>query len=222
MELNNYIQIFYRRGWVVILVAFIAAAAAYGVSKLQTPVYSASVRLSVVPARATDWGSSNSLKDLLRNYVENIQTHRTAQEVIDRALLDMSTSDLLGKLFVSPDSSTFTIKIEARDTDPEVAYAIVDTVATVFVEDREEWNQKQDKRDRIDVKPLDSVYNLGHKQYKPNTKINTLAGGLFGLMVGVLVVLFLEWLAQGVIRNSDDVERALGVQVLGRIPAKRQ
>ncbi|OQY32459.1 MAG: hypothetical protein B6243_07385, partial [Anaerolineaceae bacterium 4572_5.2] len=85
MELNDYIRIFYRRGWIVLLVAFIAAAAAYGVSKLQTPVYSASVRLSVVPARATDWGSSNSLKDLLRNYVENIQTHRTAKEVIDRA-----------------------------------------------------------------------------------------------------------------------------------------
>ena len=222
MELNDYIRIFYRRGWIVILVAFIAAAAAYGVSKLQTPVYSASVRLSVVPARATDWGSSNSLKDLLRNYVETIHTHRTAQEVIDRALLDMSTSDLLSKLFVSPDSSTFTIKIEARDTDPEVAYAIVDTVAAVFVEDRDEWNQKQDKRDRIDVTPLDSVYNLGYKQYKPNTKINTLAGGLFGLMVGVLVVFFLEWLAQGVIRNSDDVERALDAPVLGRIPAERQ
>jgi len=222
MELNDYIRIFYRRGWIVILVAFVAAAAAYGVSKLQTPVYSASVRLSVVPARATDWGSSNSLKDLLRNYVENIHTHRTAQEVIDRALLDMSTSDLLSKLFVSPDSSTFTIKIEARDTDPEVAYAIVDTVATVFVEDRDEWNQKQDKRDRIDVEPLDSVYNLGYKQYKPNTKINTLAGGLFGLMVGVLVVFFLEWLAQGIIRNSDDAERALGVPVLGRIPVNEK
>ncbi|MFQ5577460.1 MAG: YveK family protein, partial [Anaerolineae bacterium] len=125
MELTDFIKLFRRRGWIVILVACIAAASAFGVSKLQTPVYSASTRLSVQPARA-DWGLSNVLKDLLRGYVEMIKTHRTAQEVIDRAQLDMSTSDLLGKLFVSPDASTFTIKIEARDTDPEVTYAIVD------------------------------------------------------------------------------------------------
>lgn len=218
MELVDYINILRRRGWIIVVVAFIAAASAYGVSKLQTPVYSASTRLSVQPARA-DWGLSNTLKDLLRNYVENIQTHNTAQQVIDRAQLDMSTSDLLGKLFVSPDSSTFTIKIEARDTDPEVAYAIVDTVAIVFTEERDAWNQQQDKINRIDVKMLDSVYSLGYQQYTPKTKINTLAGGLFGAMVGVLVIFFLEWLAQDRIRNSDDAERVLGVLVLGQIPA---
>jgi len=217
MELTDYIRLFYRRGWIVLLVAFLSAAAAFGFSKLQTPVYSASTRLSVQPARA-DWGLSNTLKDLLRNYVENIRTHRTAQEVIDRAQLDMRTDDLLSKLFVSPDASTFTIKIEARDTDPEVAYAIVDTVAAVFTEERDAWNQKQDKRDRIDVVQLDSVYNLGYKIYKPKTKINTLAGGLFGAVVGVLLVFFLEWLAQGVIRSDADVERVLAIPVLGQIP----
>lgn len=217
MELMDYIRILRQRGWIIVLVALIAAASAYGVSKLQTPVYSASTRLSVQPARA-DWGLSNTLKDLLRNYVENIQTHKTAQQVIDRAQLDMSTTDLLGKLFVSPDSSTFTIKIEARDTDPEVAYAIVDTVAAVFTEDRDAWNQQQDKTNRIDVTMLDSVYSLGYKKYSPNTKINTLAGGLFGAMVGVLVIFFLEWLAQDRIRNSAEAERALGALVLGQIP----
>ncbi len=218
MELRDYIRLFYRRGWIAVLVAVIAAGVAFGVSKMQTPVYSAFTRLSVQPARA-DWGLSNTLKDLLRNYVANIQTHTTAQEVIDRAQLDMSTSDLLSKLFLSPDPSTFTIKIEARDTDPEVAYAIVDTVAKVFIDQRNAWNAKQDKRDRIDVVMLDSVYNLGYQQYKPKTKINTLAGGLFGLMVGLLVIFFLEWLEQGNIRTHDDVERLLGVTVLGQIPA---
>lgn len=218
MELRDYIRLFYRRGWIAILVAVISAGVAFGVSKMQTPVYSAFTQLSVQPARA-DWGLSNTLKDLLRNYVANIQTHTTAQEVIDRAQLDMSTSDLLSKLFLSPDASTFTIKIEARDTDPEVAYAIVDTVAKVFIDQRNAWNAKQDKRDRIDVVMLDSVYNLGYQQYKPKTKINTLAGGLFGLMVGFLVIFFLEWLEKGNIRTNDDVERLLGVTVLGQIPA---
>ncbi|MEM7032912.1 MAG: Wzz/FepE/Etk N-terminal domain-containing protein [Chloroflexota bacterium] len=218
MELTDYIRIFRQRGWIVILVGIIAAASAYGFSKMQTPVYSASTRVIVQPARA-DWGLSNVLKDLLRGYTEMIKTHDVAQEVIDRAQLDMQTVDLLGKLYLNTDSSNFTIQIEARDTSPEVAYAIVDTVAQVFIEDRNAWNQKQDRRDQIDVDMLDSVYSLGYQQHSPKTQINTLAGGIFGLMVGILVIFFLEWLTYDIMRTSDDVERALEVLVIGQIPA---
>jgi capsular polysaccharide biosynthesis protein len=218
MEISDYLRILRKRGWIIVLVAAIAAASAFAFSKMQTPIYSASVKLSVVPARATDWGSSNSLKDLLRNYAESIRTHTTAQEVINRAQLDMETLTFLGKLFVNPDSSTFTLEIEARDRDPKVAMAMVDTMAKVFIENRDQWNQQQDKRDRIEVRMLDSVYNLGWEQYSPQTRINTLAGGLFGVLVGVLVVFFLEWLEMDTLRTAGDVERAIGVAVLGAIP----
>lgn len=217
MEPTDYLRIFRKRGWIVILVALVAAASAFGFSKLQTPVYSANVKLSVNPARA-DWGLANITRELLRNYAENIRTHTMAQEVIDRAQLDMDTTTLLGKLFVSPAADTFTLQLEARDTDPEVAMTIVQTMAEVFKEDRDAWNQKQDKRDQIDVSILDNVWNLGYQQYSPNTKINTAAGGLFGLLVGLLVVFFLEWLEQDVIRSATDVERTIGVTVLGSIP----
>jgi capsular polysaccharide biosynthesis protein len=217
MELTNYLRIFRKRGWIVILVALVAAASAFGFSKLQTPVYSASVKLSINPARA-DWGLSNVAKETLGNYAANIRTHKMAQEVIDRAQLDMDTTTLLGKLFVSPAADTFILELEARDTDPEVAMTIAQTMAEVFVEDRDAWNQQQDKRDRIEVSILDSVWNLGYQKYSPSTKINTVAGGLFGLLVGLLVVFFLEWLEQDVIRSAADVERAIGVAVLGNIP----
>lgn len=218
MEINDYLRILRKRGWIILLVALVAAASAFGFSKLQTPIYSAKVKLSVVPARATDWGSSNSLKDLLRNYAESIRTHTMAAEVIEREQLDMDTTTLLSKLFVNPDSSTFTLELEAQDQDPKVAMDIVNQMAIVFTEDREQWNQQQDKRDRIDVKMLDSVYSLGFEQYSPKTKINTLAGGLFGALVGVLVIFFLEWLEMDTIRYADDVERLTDIAVLGTIP----
>jgi capsular polysaccharide biosynthesis protein len=220
MEINDYLKILRKRGWIIIFVAIIAAGTAYAVSKMQTPIYSASVKLSVVPARATDWGSSNSLKDLLRNYAENIRTHTVAADVIDREQLDMDTTTLLGKLFVNPDSSTFTLQLEARDRDPKVAMDIVNRMAIVFTEDRDQWNQKQDKRDRIEVRMLDSVYNLGYQQYSPQTSINTLAGGLFGVLMGLLVIFFLEWLEMDIIRTPADIERTIGTTVLGAIPVR--
>lgn len=218
MEISDYLRILRKRGWIILVVAVVAAASAYGFSKLQTPIYSASVKLSVVPARATDWGSSNSLKDLLRNYAENIRTHTMATKVIDQAQLDMDTTTFLSKLFVNPDSSTFTLELEARDRDPKVAMDMVDTMSKAFADDRDQWNQRQDKRDRIEVKMLDSVYNLGYIQYSPKTKINTMAGGLFGALIGVLVIFFLEWLEMDIVRTAEDVERAIDVAVLGTIP----
>lgn len=218
MEINDYLRILRKRGWIIVVVALIAAASAYGFSKIQTPIYSATVKLSVVPARATDWGSSNSLKDLLRNYAESIRTHTMAAEVIDREQLDMDTTTLLGKLFVNTDSSTFTLELEARDRDKGVAMDIVNRMAIVFTENRDQWNQRQDKRDRIDVTMLDSVYDLGVEQYSPKTRINTLAGGIFGVLVGVLVIFFLEWLEMDTIRAVPELERAAGVTVLGLIP----
>lgn len=218
MEINDYLRILRKRGWIIVVVALIAAASAYGFSKIQTPIYSATVKLSVVPARATDWGSSNSLKDLLRNYAESIRTHTMAAEVIDREQLDMDTTTLLDKLFVNTDSSTFTLELEARDRDKGVAMDIVNRMAIVFTENRDQWNQRQDKRDRIDVTMLDSVYDLGVEQYSPKTRINTLAGGIFGVLVGVLVIFFLEWLEMDTIRAVPELERAAGVTVLGLIP----
>jgi capsular polysaccharide biosynthesis protein len=218
MEINDYLRILRKRGWIIVVVALIAAASAYGFSKMQTPIYSASIKMSVVPARATDWGSNNSLKDLLRNYAENIRTHTMAAKVIDRAQLDMDTTTFLGKLFVNPDSSTFTLELEARDRDPKVAMDMVDAMGKAFTEDRDQWNQRQDKRDRIEIRMLDSVYNLGYEQYSPKTRVNVMAGALFGALMGVLVILFLEWLELDIIRSASDVERALGVAVLGVVP----
>jgi capsular polysaccharide biosynthesis protein len=222
MELIDYVKILRQRGWIIIVVALIAAVSAFGVSKLQTPVYSATVQLSVNPARL-DWGLSNTIKDLLRNFGTNIRTHSMAQVIISRpggavGPLDMSSNELLSKLFVNPDASTFTVRIEARDEDPLVAMHIAQTAAEVFVEDRDAWNQRQDKRDRVEVSIVDNVYNLGYEQYKPKTRINTLAGGLFGLLVGVFVIFFLEWLEMDVIRVPADLERVTGTTVLGAIP----
>jgi len=133
--------------------------------------------------------------------------------------LDMTADRLLSKLFVSPDASTFTLKIEARDYDPLVAQQIAQTVGEVFVEDREDWNQKQDKRDRIDVRIRDNVYNRGYSLYSPKKKINALAGAVFGGLLGGLVVFAIEWMTRDLIRTPQDVERELQVTVVGAIPA---
>jgi capsular polysaccharide biosynthesis protein len=215
VELQDYLNILRKRGWIILLTVCITAASALGLSLVQTPKYKATARLSVNPARA-DWSLANTAKTLLRNYTINMTTHKTAQRVIDRAHLDMSTDDLLSKVTVSSDESNLTLQVDAKDYDPVVAIQIAQTLSEVFIEDQTEWNQKQDRRDQIEVSLLDNVRDA--PKFSPKIKINTLAGGIFGVLLGGVIVLLLEWLESDILRTPGDVERFIGLTVLGAIP----
>ncbi len=215
MEIKTYLRILRRRGWIILLTAIIAAAAAFGFSRFQEPVYRARILVSVLPARA-DWGLSNSTKDLLRNFQTNLLTHRMAQKVIDRAQLDMNTYELLAELEANPEPDRFLIEIVAKDPDPQTAILIVQTLAELFVDEREEWNQQQDKRDRIDVSIVDNARDA--PLWKPKPAMNAVAGLILGALMGALIVFALEWLESGVIRTPEDVERTLGLSLLAAIP----
>jgi capsular polysaccharide biosynthesis protein len=216
VEFREYWTIIRKRGWIILLVAIVAAVAALGVSVILPKTYKATIKLSVNPARA-DWGLSQAIKDLLRNYALNIKSHDMAQEVIDRAQLDMNTYDFLADLDVSADSSDLSITIQTESHDPDVAIAMAQTMAYVFKEERDEWNTEQDKRDRIYVDIVDNVRDAPLSS--PKWKFNTAAGAIFGAIAGGIIVFFLEWLQSDILRTAADVEKAVGVALLGTIPA---
>jgi capsular polysaccharide biosynthesis protein len=219
MELRAYFDILRRRGWIIVVVAVLAAAAALGVSFVQTKIYRATVRISAVPARP-DWGLGNSAKDLLRNFVNNISTHDMANRVIAKAQLDMNSYDLLAKVTVSAEPENFIIRIDAKDQDPEVAKRIASTMANEFVDERVAYYQTQDKNNRIEVKLVDSVIDA--PLYQPKPLINGLAGLALGAIIGALIVLALEWMATDVLATVENVEQSLELPVLAAIPAAVQ
>jgi protein tyrosine kinase modulator len=216
MELRAYWGVVRRRGWIIVVVAVLAGALAFGASKVQTKIYRATARISAVPARP-DWGLGNSAKDLLRNFVNNINTHDMANQVIARAQLDMNSYDLLAKVTVSAEPENFIIRIDAKDQDPEVAKKIATTMANEFVDERVAYYQTQDKNNRIEVKLVDSVIDA--PLYRPKPLTNALAGLLLGGLIGLLIALALEWMSSDVLATIDGVERSLGLPVLGAIPS---
>jgi len=216
VEFREYWNIAVKRGWIIVLVAVVAAVAALGVSMLMPGTYRATIQLSANPARA-DWGLNQATQDLLRNYVLNIKTHNMTQKAIDRAQLDMSTYDFLADLDVSADSSNMSITIQAESNDPEEAKLMAQTLADVFVEERAQWNNEQDKRDRIYVEKVDDVRDV--PLASPKKLFNMAAGAVFGAIVGGVIVFMLEWLQSDILRTVSDVEKIVGAPALGAIPA---
>ncbi len=216
MEFREYWNIAVKRGWIIILVAVVAAVAALGVSMLMPETYRATIQLSANPARA-DWGLNQATQDLLRNYVLNIKTHNMTQQAIDIAQLDMSTYEFLADLDVSADSSNMSITIQAESHDPEEARLMAQTLADVFVEERRQWNAEQDKRDRIYVEKVDDIRDV--PLASPKKFFNMAAGAVFGAIVGGVIVFILEWLQSDILRTVADVEKVVGAPALGAIPA---
>jgi len=215
VEFREYWSIAIKRGWIIVLVAVVAAIAAFGVSQLMPNIYRANIQLSVNPARA-DWGLSQATKELLRNYVLNITSHTMTQKAIDDAQLDMSTYDFLANLDVSADSSNMSITIQAESRDPEEARQMAQTLADVFVRERRQWNSEQQKTDQIYVEKVDDIRDV--PLASPKVKFNALAGAVFGAVIGAVIVFFLEWLQSDVLRTVTDVEKAAGISVLGTVP----
>lgn len=214
MELSDYLRILRQRGWLILLLMVLTAAAAFGFSKIQTEVYTSSLRLLVLPSR-TDFGQAQAAKELLRSYEQWLRSSYRAQDVIDVLQLDMTSGDLLSDMAVASDNSSFVINLTVENTDPNLANDITRTWGNLLIQWQNENNDKLRKEDRINIEFLDDP-QAGLD--RPKTTINTAAGAVFGLLLGVVTVFLLEWLASGVMRREEDVERYLNIPVIGTIP----
>jgi capsular polysaccharide biosynthesis protein len=214
LELTELFRILRRRGWIIILLVLITAGGAYVFSKLQSPVYRASVNVSINPARA-DFGLTQSAKILLRNYVAIVHSETWAGKVIDRLDIDFTPGQLKSNTTVASDDSRMLIQIDVKDSDSEQAARIANEWAQLLVEWRQEENALQRKEDQVHAYQIDpAVPGL----FSPKTKINTVAGGMLGLLLAGVIIFFLEWVQSGVVHSTDDVERVLGLAVLGAVP----
>jgi len=218
MELRDYLRILRKRWWIILLVTALTAGAAYGFSTIQTPTYKASIQLSVWPDRI-DNGAQLAAKALLRAFAVYVDSDDFAAKVIQDLQLDMEPQTLNDKVTIESIDEDFVIQIDVLDTNGEQAKSIANRWAERFVEWRDQENNEQRKEDRVSarIRQRAERYDL----FSPKKALNTVAGGIIGLMLGGLIVFVLEWIESGVLRTSEDVERAMSMTVLGAIPSSR-
>lgn len=214
MELTDYFRIVRQRGWVIIALMALTAAAAFGFSKMQTPVYQSNLRMLVQPSR-TDFGQAQAAKTLLTSYEQWLYSSYRAQAVINNLQLDITPGELLSDVRVASDGNSFIISLSVDNTDPNLANDIARAWGNELIMWQNANNDKLNKDDRITIEFVDDP-QAGLD--RPDTMINTAAGAVFGLLLGVALIFLLEWLASGVIRRSEDVERYLDIPVIGSIP----
>jgi len=214
--MNDYARILRQRGWLIILLAVLTAVAAFGFSKIQTPVYESNLRILVQPAR-TDFGQAQAAQQLLRGYVQWLNSSYRAAKVIDELKLDMTPNQLLSDVEVASDDSSFIVRLNVENSDPDLANDIARSWGNTFIQWRIDDNATQRKEDRVDAEFVDDpLAGLA----RPQTMINTAAAAVFGILLGIIIVFILEWFESGVVRRSEDIERYLDIPVIGSIPGQ--
>ncbi|HIE38481.1 MAG TPA: hypothetical protein EYH30_06280 [Anaerolineales bacterium] len=215
MEFGQIVGILRKRWWIIGVAVVATAASAFLFSRLQTPTYHSTVEVVIQPARP-DFGLTQSAKTLLRSYMTVADSNFWAQEVIDRLRLDMTPQQLRSNARFAAEDDRMVLRIEIEDTDGEQANRIARTWAALMIEWRNSENQKLRKEDRVGAVLRDEpTYS---QAWPPRTTIILVAGAIFGLLIALVVIFFLEWVESGIVRTPRDVEQWIGVTVLGMVP----
>ncbi len=216
MNLMEYVRIITRRLWIIALLMILTMAAAFLLSRVQTPIYRATQKILMQPSRI-DYGLAEATTRLMRSYVVWLDSDDRAREVIDILKLDMTPGELRRNVTVDTDESRLLITIDVDLPDGDLANDVARQWGNLFIEWRNEENQRTRYEDRIRATLVDyPVYS----QIQPRTAINVAAGAVLGLILGGVIVFVLEYFESNIIRRRDDVLRSLETPVLGTIPAE--
>ncbi len=179
------------------------------------PVYESNATLYI--GGDIDNDSSIAYNDLLigdrlvNDYREIVKSRRITGIVIERlGIKDLSLSEFAEKLNVQSKKDTRLIEISAQDCNPEIAMNMVNTVAEVF---REEIVKIMEVKN---IQIIDSAI-VNKNPIKPDVKMNVAVALVLGIMIGLGIIFFIEFL-DNTIKTSEDIEKYLELPVIATIP----
>ena len=175
--------------------------------------YTAKTRMYVLnrtqeaPAVSSDYNVSNYM---IEDYKVLITGENVSKEVIKVLELKMTTAELAKKISVEAINDTRVLQIKVVDSDPERAAAIANTVREVA---------GQQLKEIMDLEAVNLVYEAQVPDQKSGHNLtgNTVVAAVIGLAIA-LVALVVIYLLDDTIRSEEDVERRMGLSVLGVIP----
>ncbi|WP_313128053.1 YveK family protein [Anaerocolumna sp.] len=199
--------------WIILLSGIIMASAAGLYSSfLITPVYTSTTKLYIL-SKTTTLSSLADLQigsQLTQDYMVLVKSRPVVTQVIENLGLNMSYEEMVGIITPSNPSNTRILAITANYTDPYLAKKIVDEFATVSA------TQIAEIMDADKPTIVEEGYMQSHPS-SPNTKMNIVIGGVLGVFIASGIIILLN-LLDDTIKDSDDIERYLGMTTLALIP----
>jgi len=219
ISLRQIIEILRKRAWIIVAITLSAVL----VSTIITffvidPVYESYTTIMVGKPKNRLIDENNSItyqeiqtnRLLVSTYREIAKSRTVLEEVIKDLNLNISTSQLRGKVDVSLVRDTEIIQITVHDHDPETATKLANAIASAF------------SKQVIRIMNVENVQVLDEaipqwNPLKPRKAMNIAISLVLGVMLGVFVAFIMEFMDTS-LKTPEDVEKFLGLPVIGSIP----
>jgi capsular polysaccharide biosynthesis protein len=217
-SLRDLIQTLKRRLWLLVLVLLICVGVAVGLSFLVTPKYEATVKLLIAQTEESSvpggLGSDvQGLQQLTQTVAEGINSGPLAEDVIRQLGLQTTQEALLTNMEARPIRDTQFVSISYRDTSPEGAQEIADTLGR---EVAEQTSNVMPSATGITATVWTPAV-VPDSPVTPNLMLNFVIGLIVGSMLGVGLIFLVESLDSGW-RSLEEAERISGARAFGVIP----
>ena len=213
IDVLSLLRTIWRKKFLILLTAILTTGLAFAYSAfLLTPQYDSTTRLYVV-TQSSDNGAVITTQDLqagsflVKDYKEII----LSQDVLKHVTTTLGiTEDIKDKITVTIPTDTRILSITVRDSDPNQAATIANTL-------RDEAAKKIIEVTKVsDVTTLEAALPAENPS-TPQTKRNLVLGFIVGAFLATALVLVLEVLDDRV-KRPQDIEEGLGMTLLGVVP----
>ncbi|HEM3710575.1 TPA: capsular biosynthesis protein CpsC [Streptococcus suis] len=213
IDVLSLLRTIWRKKFLILLTAILTTGLAFAYSAfLVTPQYDSTTRLYVVN-QSSDNGAGITNQDLqagsflVKDYKEII----LSQDVLKNVTTTLGiTDDIKEKITVNIPVDTRILSISVRDSDPNQAATVANTL-------RDEAAKKIIEVTKVsDVTTLEAALPA-EKPSTPQTKRNLVLGFVAGAFLATALVLVLEVLDDRV-KRPQDIEESLGMTLLGVVP----
>lgn len=200
--------------WKLILLALVLGGAiAFSVSRfLMVPQYESVAELYVL-SKSTSITSLADIQagaNLTNDYMVVVKGRPVLEQVIINLNLNETYQSLSNKVTLENPTNSRILRITVRDENPQMAKKIADEIAKVsaaFI---------AAKMDQDAPSTIQYGYSDG-QPVSPNILKNTAIGVLLGGFLTVAIIV-IAYLFNDTIMSAEDVEKKLGLNVLGTLP----
>lgn len=214
IDLGEIVHLLLSKLWIIILSGVVfCLAAVMGTMLLVTPKYESTTKIVVLSKQDSNTLTNQDMQistSLTKDYVELIKSRTVTEGVIAQLGLDMTHEQLLKKLSVDTPTDTRVVSITIKDTDPYTAAEIANAVRDVASKHIQQV---------MDIKAVNVVEtaNIPDEPSSPSILKSGIIGAALGILLSLAIVVIV-YLMNDTVKTPEDVEKYLGLSVLGTIP----
>ena len=214
LDLKDMFNYFLTKKFYIIIITLLALLLGIVYSEfIQQPLYKSYTTILLTKESDSSTITSNDItlnRNLVNTYREIIKSRNVVSKVINNLNLDYTVDQLNGKISVSSINDTEIIKITVVDADRVLAMNIANETANVF-------NNEIVKLYNIQNLGIVDKAEIASVPYNVSVLKQSLIAGVVGFVLGIGIV-FVMFYFDTTIKSSDEIEKKLGLPVIGEIP----